>query len=219
MIHALGLNMKKQILLVDDHTILRQAMRGLIEAEPDLCVGAEAGSGQEALKWVRQKQFDAVVLDISMPDKNGIDTVRDLKHIAPDLAVLILSGYAADQYALGLIRLGCKGYLSIDADPEEMVRAIRQVSQGKHYFTPEVAELMSQQLIKPNEKPLHEELSEREFQVFIKLASGRSATEIADELFISVKTVSTYRSRILEKMGLKTNADMTYYAIKNGLVD
>ena len=100
-----------------------------------------------------------------------------------------------------------------------MVRAIRQVSQGKHYFTPEVAELMSQQLIKPNEKPLHEELSEREFQVFIKLASGRSATEIADELFISVKTVSTYRSRILEKMGLKTNADMTYYAIKNGLVD
>ncbi len=154
-----------------------------------------------------------------MPDKNGIDTVRDLKHIAPDLAVLILSGYAADQYALGLIRLGCKGYLSKDADPEEMVRAIRQVSQGKHYFTPEVAELMSQQLIKPNEKPLHEELSEREFQVFIKLASGRSATEIADELFISVKTVSTYRSRILEKMGLKTNADMTYYAIKNGLVD
>ena len=208
MIHALGFNMKKQILLVDDHTILRQAMRGLIEAESDLCVGAEAGSGQEALKWVRQKQFDAVVLDISMPDKNGIDTVRDLKHIAPDLAVLILSGYAADQYALGLIRLGCKGY-----------RAIRQVSQGKHYFTPEVAELMSQQLIKPNEKPLHEELSEREFQVFIKLASGRSATEIADELFISVKTVSTYRSRILEKMGFKTNADMTYYAIKNGLVE
>ena len=219
MIHALGLNMKKQILLVDDHTILRQAMRGLIEAESDLCVSAEAGSGQEALKWVRQKQFDAVVLDISMPDKNGIDTVRDLKHIAPDLAVLILSGYAADQYALGLIRLGCKGYLSKDADPEEMVRAIRQISQGKHYFTPEVAELMSQQLIKPNEKPLHEELSEREFQVFIKLASGRSATEIADELFISVKTVSSYRSRILEKMGLKTNADMTYYAIKNGLVD
>ena len=219
MIHALGFNMKKQILLVDDHTILRQAMRGLIEAGSDLGVGAEAGAGQEARKWVRQKQFDAVVLDISMPDKNGIDTVRDLKHIAPDLAVLILSGYAADQYALGLIRLGCKGYLSKDADPEEMVRAIRQISQGKHYFTPEVAELMSQQLIKPNEKPLHEELSEREFQVFIKLASGRSATEIADELFISVKTVSTYRSRILEKMGFKTNADMTYYAIKNGLVE
>ena len=162
--------MKKKVLLDDDHTILRQAMRGLIEAESDLCVGAEAGSGQEALALIRKQSFDAVVLDISMQEKNGIDTVRDLKHIAPDLAVLILSGYAADQYALGLIRLGCKGYLSKDADPEEMIRAIRQVSQSKHYFTPEVAELMSQQLIKPDETALHEVLSGREFQGFVELA-------------------------------------------------
>lgn len=210
---------KKQILLVDDHTILRQAMRSMIDAESDMQVAAEANSGQTALALIRKQSFDAMVLDISMPDKNGVDTVRELKHIAPDLPVLILSGYSAEQYALSLMRLGCKGYLSKDADPDEIVKAIRQVSNGRPYFTPEVAELVSQQLVKPTQKALHEELSERELQVFLKLAGGKTPTEIGEELFISVKTVSTYRSRILEKMGFKTNGDLTYYAIKNGLLD
>jgi DNA-binding NarL/FixJ family response regulator len=208
----------KNILLVDDHSIVRQGLRNLIELEADLQVTGEAASGVEALKMVRGNSYDIVVLDISMPDKNGVDTLHDLKHIAPDLPVLILSGYAEQQYALNLIRSGCKGYLSKDADSDEIIKAIRTIANGKRYISAELAELMSNELSHPSEKLLHETLSDREFQVFFKLAGGLSPTEIANELNISIKTVSTYRSRILEKMSLKTNADLTYYAIKNGLV-
>lgn len=208
----------KNILLVDDHSIVRQGLRNLIELEADLQVTGEASSGVEALKLVRGNRYDIVVLDISMPDKNGVDTLHDLKHISPDLPVLILSGYAEQQYALNLIRSGCKGYLSKDTDSDEIIKAIRTIANGKRYISSELAELMSNELSHPSEKLLHETLSDREFQVFFKLAGGLSPTEIASELNISIKTVSTYRSRILEKMSLKTNADLTYYAIKNGLV-
>lgn len=208
----------KKILLVDDHSIVRQGLKNLIELESDLEVTGEASSGVEALKLVRSNSYDIVVLDISMPDKNGVDTLHDLKHIAPDLPVLILSGYAEQQYALNLIRSGCKGYLSKDADSDEIIKAIRTIANGKRYISAELAELMSDQLSHPSEKQLHETLSDREFQVFFKLAGGLSPTEIATELNISIKTVSTYRTRILEKMSLKTNADLTYYAIKNELV-
>lgn len=208
----------KKILLVDDHNIVRQGLRNLIALESDLEVAGEASSGVEALKLVRSNSYDVVVLDISMPDKNGVDTLHDLKHIAPDLPVLILSGYAEEQYALNLIRSGCKGYLSKDADSEEIIKAIRTIASGKRYISAELAELMSNELSHPSEKLLHETLSDREFQVFFKLAGGLSPTEIANELNISIKTVSTYRTRILEKMSLKTNADLTYYAIKNELV-
>lgn len=208
----------KKILLVDDHNIVRQGLRNLIALESDLEVAGEASSGVEALKLVRNNTYDVVVLDISMPDKNGVDTLHDLKHISPDLPVLILSGYAEEQYALNLIRSGCKGYLSKDADSEEIIKAIRTIAGGKRYISAELAELMSNELSHPSEKLLHETLSDREFQVFFKLAGGLSPTEIANELNISIKTVSTYRTRILEKMSLKTNADLTYYAIKNELV-
>ncbi len=208
----------KKILLVDDHNIVRQGLRNLIALESDLEVAGEASSGVEALKLVRSNSYDVVVLDISMPDKNGVDTLHDLRHIAPDLPVLILSGYAEEQYALNLIRSGCKGYLSKDADSEEIIKAIRTIAGGKRYISAELAELMSNELSHPSEKLLHETLSDREFQVFFKLAGGLSPTEIANELNISIKTVSTYRTRILEKMSLKTNADLTYYAIKNELV-
>ncbi|HSI37679.1 MAG TPA: response regulator transcription factor [Methylotenera sp.] len=208
----------KNILLVDDHSIVRQGLKNLIELESDLQVTGEASSGVEALKLVRGNRYDIVVLDISMPDKNGVDTMHDLKHIAPDLPVLILSGYAEQQYALNLIRSGCKGYLSKDTDSDEIIKAIRTIANGKRYISSELAELMSNELSHPSEKLLHETLSDREFQVFFKLAGGLSPTEIAGELNISIKTVSTYRTRILEKMSLKTNADLTYYAIKNGLV-
>jgi two-component system, NarL family, invasion response regulator UvrY len=208
----------KKILLVDDHGIVRQGLKNLIELESDLEVTGEAASGVEALKLVRSNNYDVVVLDISMPDKNGVDTLHDLKHIAPDLPVLILSGYAEAQYALNLIRSGCKGYLSKDANSDEIIKAIRTIANGKRYISSELAELMSEQLSHPTEKQLHENLSDREFQVFFKLAGGLSPTEIAAELNISIKTVSTYRTRILEKMSLKTNADLTYYAIKNGLI-
>jgi DNA-binding NarL/FixJ family response regulator len=208
----------KKILLVDDHNIVRQGLKNLIELESDLEVTGEASSGVEALKLIRSNSYDVVVLDISMPDKNGVDTLHDLKHIAPNLPVLILSGYAEAQYALNLIRSGCKGYLSKDADSDEIIKAIRTIANGKRYISSELAELMTKQLSHPSDKQLHETLSSREFQVFFKLAGGLSPTEIGAELNISIKTVSTYRTRILEKMSLKTNADLTYYAIKNDLL-
>jgi two-component system invasion response regulator UvrY len=209
----------KKILLVDDHQIVRQGLKNLIELERDLEVTGEAASGIEALNLVRKNKYDIMVLDISMPDKNGVDTLHDLKHIAPDLPVLVLSGYAEEQYALNLMRSGCKGYLSKDADSEEIIKAIRNIASGKKYISAELAELLTNELSHPSDKQLHEMLSEREFQVFIKLAGGLSPTKIADELTISIKTVSTYRTRILEKMSLNNNADLTYYAIKYGLLD
>ena len=208
----------KKILLVDDHQIVIQGLRNLIALETDMEVADEASSGDEALKLVRANHYDVMVLDISMPDKNGVDTLHELKHIAPDLPVLMLSGYAEEQYALNLMRSGCKGYLSKDADSDEIIHAIRTVAKGKKYISSQLAELMSYSLNNPTEKQLHELLSEREFQVFFKLASGLSPTEIGEDLHISIKTVSTYRSRILEKMQLKNNADLTYYAIKYGLI-
>lgn len=208
----------KKILLVDDHAIIRQGLKNMIDLERDIEVTAEASSGQEAINLIRQQSFDVVVMDIAMPDKNGVDTMRDLKHVAPDLPVLILSGYAEDQYALNLLRMGCKGYLSKDTDTDEIIRAIKIIASGKRYISSSLAEIMTDELYRPSEKQLHEMLSTREFQVFIKLAGGMSPSEIAEELFISIKTVSTYRARILEKMSFKNNADLTYYAIKNQLI-
>ena len=208
----------KNVLLVDDHSIVRQGLKNLIELENDIRVTGEAASGFEALKLVRANKYDIIVLDISMPDKNGVDTMHELKHVAPDLPVLILSCYSEAQYALNLIRSGCKGYLSKGADSSEIIKAIKTIANGKRYISAELAELMTDQLSHPSEKQLHESLSHREFQVFFKLSSGLSPTEIGAELNISTKTVSTYRMRILEKMSLKTNADLTYYAIKNGLI-
>ncbi len=210
---------KRRILLVDDHGIVRSGMRSLIELEDDLEVTGEAGSGMEALQLIRKQDFDIVLLDISMPDKNGVDTLRDMQRIKPELSVLILSGYAEELYALNLIRSGCRGYLSKDADPAEIIKAIRTICNGRRYVSVELADLLANELIKPSDKRMHETLSEREFQVFYKLASGKSPTDIANELFLSVKTVSTYRARVLEKMNLKTNADLTYYAIKNELIN
>lgn len=208
----------KKILLVDDHSIVRAGMRNLIELEDGLEVAGEAASGVEAINLVRQQAFDIIVLDISMPDKNGVDTVHDLKYIAPDLPVLILSGYGEQSFALNMMRNGCKGYLSKDADPDEIIKAIRTICAGRKYVSAELAEMMVNEIANPTDKLAHETLSDREFQVFFKLASGQTATEIADELCISVKTVSTYRTRILEKMNLKTNADLTFYAMKNQLI-
>ena len=208
----------KRILLADDHQIVRQGLKNLIDLEKDLEVTGEASSGIEAINLIRKNEYDIIVLDISMPDKNGVDTLHDLKHIAPNLPVLILSGYAEEQYALNLMRSGCKGYLSKDADSDEIIKAIRSIANGKKYISVELAELLTNELSHPSDKQLHEMLSEREFQVFFKLAGGLSPTEIAEELTISIKTVSTYRTRILEKMSLKTNADLTYYAIKYGLI-
>jgi two-component system, NarL family, invasion response regulator UvrY len=209
----------KKILLVDDHRIVRDGLRNLIELESDLQVSGEASTGAEAMQLVHENHYDAVVLDISMPDKNGIDTLNELRLVSPALPVLILSGYSEDQYALNLIRNGCKGYLSKNTDSDEIIRAIRTVASGKSYISTELAELMTNQLSNPSEKQLHQTLSAREFQVFEKLAIGVTPSTIAAELSISIKTVSTYRARIMEKMAMKSNADLTHYAIRYRLVN
>jgi two-component system invasion response regulator UvrY len=208
-----------RVLIADDHAIVRSGFKQFVSEEGDMCVAAEAATGDETIALIREEAFDVVLLDIAMPDKNGIDTLRVIKQIRPQQGVLMLSGYPEKQYALNLLRAGANGYLSKDAAPEEIIKAIRTVARGHRYLSEGVADALANKLEKPQVSLPHELLSEREFQIFCKLAAGRLPTEIADELHLSVKTISTYRARLLEKMGLANNADLTYYAVKNGLVD
>jgi len=208
-----------RILIADDHQIVRAGLSQFLAEQGDMEVAGEAADGDEMLALVRRESFDVVLLDIAMPGKNGIDCLRVLRQIRPELAVLVLSGYPEAHYAVNLLRSGASGYVSKDAPPEEVIRAIRTVARGRRYLSETAADLVSSELSNPGEKKLHEQLSEREFQIFRKLATGESPTQIANELNLSVKTVSTYRARVLEKMNLKTNADLTYYAIKNSLLD
>jgi DNA-binding NarL/FixJ family response regulator len=207
-----------RILIADDHAIVRAGLRQFVADQADMQIVAEAASGTEAIAAVRAGEIDVVLLDISMPDKNGIDTLKTLRHVKPELPVLMLSAYAEDQYAVNLLRAGASGYLNKEAASTQLVGAIRTVVQGRKYVSPSLAQILADGVSGDAEKPLHAELSQREFQIFCKLAAGQSVSEIAKELFLSVKTVSTYRSRILEKMNFKSNADITYYAVKNQLI-
>jgi DNA-binding NarL/FixJ family response regulator len=208
-----------RILIADDHAIVRAGLKQFIADQVDMEVTGEAVTGAEAIAAVRSGEFDVVLLDISMPDKNGIDTLKMLRHIKPELPVLMLSGYAEDQYAVNLLRAGAAGYLNKEAASTQLVGAIRTVVQGRKYVSPTLAQILADGVSGNSSQPLHGELSQREFQIFCKLAAGAAVSKIADELNLSVKTVSTYRSRILEKMAMKSNADLTYYAIKNGLIE
>ena len=207
-----------RILIADDHAIVRAGLKQFIADQVDMEVAAEAASGAEAIAAVRAGDFDVVLLDISMPDKNGIDTLKTLRHVKPELPVLMLSAYAEDQYAVNLLRAGAAGYLNKEAASTQLVGAIRTVVQGRKYVSPSLAQILADGVSGDADKPLHAELSQREFQIFCKLAAGAAVSKIADELHLSVKTVSTYRTRVLEKMGMKSNADLTYYAIKNQLI-
>ncbi|HKO87734.1 MAG TPA: response regulator transcription factor [Burkholderiales bacterium] len=208
-----------RILIADDHEIVRAGLRQFIAIEEDMEVSGEAESGTQAIDMAKAGEFDVVLLDISMPDKNGVDTLKSLKHLRPNLPVLMLSGYAEEQYAINLIRAGAAGYLTKESAAQELVKAIRLVSSGHKYVSPALAQMLAQDIGGDRaERPLHESLSEREFQVFCKLASGQAVSRIAEELCLSVKTVSTYRTRVLEKMNMSSNAELTYYAIKNELV-
>jgi DNA-binding NarL/FixJ family response regulator len=207
-----------RILIADDHAIVRAGLKQFIAEEQDMTVAGEATTGAEAVAFVRASECDVVLLDIAMPDTNGVDTLRQLKQIKPGLPVLILSGYPEKQYALNLLRTGASGYINKETASEQLVAAIRAVTQGRKYVSPAVAEVLVDDLGGDPNQPPHAALSEREFQIFCKLAAGKPVSKIADELFLSVKTVSTYRARILQKMDMKTNADLTYYAIKNQLI-
>jgi DNA-binding NarL/FixJ family response regulator len=208
-----------RILIADDHAIVRAGLKQFIADHADMEVAAEASTGAEAIAAVRARDFDVVLLDISMPDKNGIDTLKTLKHVKPELPVLMLSAYAEDQYAVNLLRAGAAGYLNKEAASTQLVGAIRTVVHGRKYVSPSLAQILADGVSGDADRPLHAELSQREFQIFCKLAAGAAVSRIADELNLSVKTVSTYRTRILEKMAMKSNADLTYYAIKNGLIE
>ena len=211
--------LKIKIGLVDDHVILRTGLRKFIEESSDLVVVGEAGSGREAIDLVRSQEMDVLMMDISMPGQSGIDALAMIRAKAPDLGILILSGYPEEHYAVSLIRQGASGYLNKQCDPDEIVRAIRRIAEGHRYITPQVADLLAQQLNKPEAGAAHEQLSEREFQVFLRLAKGETVGDIAESLSLSVKTISTYRTRIMEKMALTSNSDLTYYALKAGLID
>ncbi|MCC6868306.1 MAG: response regulator transcription factor [Burkholderiales bacterium] len=208
-----------RILIADDHAIVRAGLKQFIADQTDMEVAGEAATGSQCIELVRNGEFDVVLLDISMPDKNGIDTLKTLRQIRPGLPVLMLSGYAEDQYAINLLRAGAAGYLGKEAASTQLVGAIRTVVHGRKFVSPALAQILAAGVAGNGDKPLHGELSQREFQIFCKIAAGAAVSRIADELHLSVKTVSTYRTRVLEKMGMKSNADLTYYAIKNGLID
>lgn len=206
------------VLIADDHAMIRTGLRQYLEQDGSICAIGEAASGAETLQGLRDGQWDLVILDINMPDGSGIDTLRQIRLEHPNARVLVVSGYAEKQYAINVLRAGASGYLAKDQAPEEFMRAVRTVLAGRRFVTASLSELLVSEFDQPTDQPLHSALSQREFQVLGKLAVGRSVSEIADELAISMKTVSTYRARVLEKMHLETNADLTTYALRNGLL-
>jgi two-component system invasion response regulator UvrY len=208
-----------RIAIVDDHAMVRAGLRQFFSDQADFKVVAEAANGHEGLEIVRRGELDVVVMDISMPDQSGVDALAAIKARAPNLPVLILSGYAETHYATTLLRKGASGYLNKDCDPEDIVRAIRTVVRGRKYISAAVAEQLADGLGDPEQKSPHEQLSERELQVFLRLARGEVVGAMAESMCLSIKTVSTYRTRVMEKMGLESNSDLTYYALKNGLID
>lgn len=207
-----------KVAIVDDHAIVRTGLRQFLDELEDMRVVAEGERGRDVIDILRDSEIDVLVLDLAMPEQNGVDALAGVKARAPNLPVLILSGYPEEHYATSLLRQGAAGYLSKDCDPDEIARAIRTVAQGRKYITAGVAEQLARGLSADSERPPHERLSERELQVFLHLAQGETITHIAEALCLSVKTVSTFRSRVMDKLGLKTNSDLTYYALKQGLI-
>jgi DNA-binding NarL/FixJ family response regulator len=208
-----------RIVIADDHAIVRTGLRQFFSEQVDLRVTGEAANGREALDLVRQGDLDVLVMDLSMPGSSGIDALAAVKARAPELPVLILSGFAEEHYATALLKKGASGYLNKECDPEEIVKAIRTLYRGRKYVSAAVAELLADGVGDGSSGQLpHEQLSEREFQVFLRLAQGETIGHMAQGMSLSVKTVSTYRTRVMEKMGLASNSDLTYYALKNGLI-
>lgn len=210
---------KIRVLIADDHAIVRQGFKQIFSETEDLVVAGEADDGAEALQLARQKEWDVFLLDVTMPNRNGIDTLKQLKKEFPRLPVLILSMHPEEQYAVRAIKAGASGYLTKQSAPEQLVTAIRQVARGKKYVSPTVAEQLVNAISTDSEKPLHELLTDREFQVFKLIAAGKPLTAIADELNLAVATISTFRTRIVDKTGLRSNAEMIRYGLEHGLVE
>jgi two-component system, NarL family, invasion response regulator UvrY len=204
--------------IVDDHEIVRAGFREMLAEEMDLCLAFEAASGEEALEKLRETPCELILLDLSLPGLSGVDVLRTVRQRFEDVRVLVLSGFPEERYAVAMIRNGADGYVCKDCDREELLRAIRTVAQGRRYLSPRTAELLADELTGAAPGPPHEQLSERELQVFLRLARGESVSDIAAALNLSIKTVSTYRSRLLEKLDLASNAELAAYAIRHGLL-
>jgi DNA-binding NarL/FixJ family response regulator len=208
-----------KIIIADDHPIVRAGMKQIIAEASDLVVADEADDGHKLLSKIRKENFDVVILDITMPHMDGLDVLKQLKIEKPKLPVIVLSIHPEDQYALRVLKAGAAGYVTKASAPDELINAIRKVYRGGKYISPAIAEKLVFQLDSNFEEMPHEALSDREYQVLCMLASGKTVTEMADELALSVKTISTYRARILEKMDMKNNAELIHYAVQNRLVD
>jgi DNA-binding NarL/FixJ family response regulator len=208
-----------QVLIADDHAIVRRGLRQIIAETADLNVIAEVASAQETLIAADEKRADVLVLDLCMPDRNGFDILRELRHKTPKLAVLILSVHPEHQFAIRTLKAGAAGYLTKESAPDELVTAIRKVASGGRYISSGMADLLATHVTIPSSSYPHEKLSDREFQVLRMIAAGHQTGEIASTLMLSVKTVSTYRTRILEKMQLRTSAEIIRYAFDHQLVD
>jgi DNA-binding NarL/FixJ family response regulator len=210
------------IVLVDDHLFLREGLKKILHDEPDLKVIGEAFDFNSLFEILKQGEPDIIILDITLPGKNGIDILKDLKHRKIVSKVLILSMHPEDRFAIRSFKAGALGYLTKESAPEELVKAIRTVLTGRKYVTKELQEKLIHYLLEDEAesgKPIHEALSDREYEVFIKLATGKKVSQIAEDMILSVHTVNTYRARILEKMNLHTNSDLTHYAMQNHLID
>ncbi|MBC8485215.1 MAG: response regulator transcription factor [Bacteroidetes bacterium] len=209
-----------KVLIADDHSVVRSGIKQILSDESDMQVAGEACNSQEVIEMVSKEQYDVLVLDITMPGKSGLEVLTDVKKIRSDIPILILSMHPEEQFAVRALRSGASGYLTKESAPEELVVAIRKINGGGKYVSGSLAEVLAFDLEDRGKGRVipHENLSDREFQVLCLIASGKSVKEMAKELFLSVKTISTYRTRILEKMKMKSNSELTYYAIQNKLI-
>src|ERR1051325_1874261 len=208
-----------RILIVDDHFIVRQGLKQVLKEHFKHAEFGDASNGREALQMVWQAPWDVVLLDISMPGRGGLDALKDLKQARPELPVIILSMHSEDQFAIRVLKLGACAYIRKDSAGQELVTGVEAALRGGRYITPSLAEKLANHLQEDRKGPVHEELSDREYQVMCMLAAGKTVKEVAGGLCLSVKTVSTYRKRVIEKMGLKNNSQIMRYAVRHGLVD
>jgi len=210
---------KKRVLIVDDHAVVREGFKKIIDSTDDLEAAGEAGTAGEALALINERKFDVVMLDISLPDANVLETVAALRRKTPELPILIVSMHPEDQYAVNLLRAGASGFFAKSGEANDLIAAVRLVASGRKYVSPTLAEALALEATGAAQEPPHRQLSNREFQVFIGLAASKTVTHLAEEMCLSVKTVSTYRTRVLEKMNLVRNADLTAYALRHNLLD
>ncbi len=208
-----------KIVIADDHDIVRAGLKQIIADEDDMEVAGEANSGEKLLELIKKNDYDVVLLDLKMSGMNGIEVMKHIKATKPAVPVIVLSMHAEDQYAVRTIKAGASGYITKETAGDNLVSAVRRVASGGKYISPTLAETLAESVAGGGSELPHENLTDREFQVLCMIASGKTVSEIGSELFLSVKTISTYRQRILEKMNMKNNSELTHYVIKNNILD